>query len=97
MQEKRILCHFAAKLENLGLPLKLDEEGQPLDVVERVPACFLQREASEAIFHRPSPLSHLVQALAQELAQSLQETRGGASILPNTIANVLKSQACRGM
>ena len=102
-QEKRVLCHYASKLEKLGLVLKLDDEdneaneGQCTDYVEHVPACFLQREASEAVFHRPSPLSHLVQALVQELAQTLQETRGGCvSILPNTIANVLKSQACRG-
>ena len=60
------------------------------------PSCFLQREASEKYFNRESPLENLLTELAKELAQTLKQTHGGLRILPNTIANILKSQACRG-
>ena len=60
------------------------------------PSCFLQREASEKYFNRESPLENLLTELAKELAQTLKQTHGGLRLLPNTISNVLKSQACRG-
>ena len=60
------------------------------------PSCFLQREASEKYFSRESPLENLLTELAKELAQILKQTHGGLRLLPNTISNVLKSQACRG-
>ena len=43
------------------------------------------------------PLEKLLTDLAKELAQTLKETKGGLGLLPKTIANVLNSQACRGM
>ena len=43
------------------------------------------------------PLEKLLTDLAKELAQTLKQTKGGLGLLPKTIANVLNSQACRGM
>ena len=73
----------------------LDEENA-LFYVNMAPSCFLQREASEKYFNRESPLENLLTELAKELAQTLKQTHGGLRLLPNTISNVLKSQACRG-
>ena len=65
--------------------------------VNMAPSCFMQRERSEKNFNRESSMEHLLTELAKELAQTLKQTKGGIGLLPNTIANVLKSQACRGV
>ena len=96
-----VLRHYATKLRNFGLAItQNDDEDEETDdelfYVDMAPTCFLQREASEKYFNRESPLVYLLTDLAKELAQTLKETQGGLRLLPNTIANVLKSQACRG-
>ena len=65
--------------------------------VNMAPSCFMQRERSEKNFNRESSMEHLLTELAKELAQTLKQTKGGIGLLPKTIANVLNSQACRGM
>ena len=72
------------------------EETDESFYVNMAPCCFLQRESSEKYFNRESPLENLLTELAKELAQTLKQTKGGLALLPNTISNVLKSQACRG-
>ena len=94
-----VLRHYATKLRNFGLAITQNDDEETdgdLFYVDMAPTCFLQREASEKYFNRESPLVYLLTDLAKELAQTLKETQGGLRLLPNTIANVLKSQACRG-
>jgi len=99
--DRMILKHFASKVKNFGLVI-LENDNEDFDeenalfYVNMAPSCFLQREASEKYFNRESPLENLLTELAKELAQTLKQTHGGLRLLPNTISNVLKSQACRG-
>jgi DNA mismatch repair protein MLH3 len=64
--------------------------------VSRVPECFVQRDNSEVKSRRPSVLRGLVESLVDEMCCVMLETKGGLSLLPKTIADVLNSQACRG-
>ena len=73
-----------------------DEEDNESFYVNMAPSCFMQRERSEKNFNRESSMEYLLTELAKELAQTLKQTKGGLGLLPNTIANVIKSQACRG-
>lgn len=97
--ERRLLEMYQKKCQKFGLFLKdpSDEEVSEQKVVAvGVPTCFLKREASEMYFNRASPMSHLATDLAKELVQTLLDSKGGISLLPKTIRNVLNSQACRG-
>ena len=73
-----------------------EDENESL-YVNMAPSCFMQRERSEKNFNRESSMEKLLTDLAKELAETLKQTKGGLGLLPKTIANVLNSQACRGM
>lgn len=91
---KDILSQYQNKLRKLGLAIEAFDEGYIS--MTKVPACFLQRESSEKFWNRESPLKSLMHQLVKEVVQTLSETRGGGlGLLPTTIANVLKSKACR--
>ena len=87
---------YPEKVRRFGLSLETDLSSQYMTANE-VPACFLQRQASESFFKRPSQLQSLVKELALELVQTLVNTKGAVSVLPRTILNVINSQACRGI
>ena len=63
----------------------------------QIPKCFKEREDSDKYFKRPSSLLNLICDLAKELVHIWSQTKGSLNILPRSIANVLNSQACRGM
>ena len=87
---------YPEKVRRFGLSLETDLASEYMTANE-VPACFLQRQASESFFKRPSQLQSLVKELALELVQTLVNTKGAVSVLPRTILNVINSQACRGI
>lgn len=93
-EDLQILTQHRTKLNKFGLDLKQDEDDGQF-YVDKVPKCFLNRMASAKYFHRECPLDQLVHDLAREMAQTLRETRGGLNLLPTTVSDVLKSQACR--
>ena len=95
VEDIHVLCLHKTKVSNFGLDLKQNEDNGKY-FVDQVPKCFLNRVASAKYFNRESPLEQLVHDLAKEMAQTLRITRGGLRLLPVTISNVLKSQACRG-
>ena len=63
----------------------------------QIPKCFKERDDCDKYFKRPSPLLNLICDLAKELVHIWSQTKGSLNILPRSIANVLNSQACRGM
>ena len=93
-EEKAILWNYKEKVALFGL--LLDEEENENLQVEKAPNCFLRRDASAKFFNRESPLESLMHDLAKELVQTLKETGGSLSLIPKTVLNVIKSQACRG-
>ena len=93
--QQRILLEYPEKVRRFGLSLERDLSSECLRA-NLVPACFLQRQASENFFKRPSQLQSLVSELALELVQTLIDTKGAICVLPRAILNVINSQACRG-
>ena len=93
-QERRILLEYTNKVKRFGLSLV--DLGSGCLAANEVPACFLQRQASEDFFKRPSQLQSLVKELALEMVKILVETKGTICSLPRTILHVINSQACRG-
>ena len=93
-QERHVLQEYLDRVQRFGL--SLDMVGSECLMAKEVPVCFLQRQASEQYFKRPSQLQSLVKELAQELVGTLVETKGAICSLPVTILNVINSQACRG-
>lgn len=91
--DARILERFQRKVKHFGL--ELDKFGDLTFKVIKAPECFVRREASELRNNRPSPLKDLILELAREICEILRTTRGGVSVLPRAIGNVLNSQACR--
>lgn len=87
---------YPEKVRRFGLSLETDPSSECMRANE-VPACFLQRQASEHFFKRPSQLQSLVKELALELVQTLVDTKGAVTVLPRAILNVINSQACRGI
>ncbi|NWU93528.1 MLH3 protein, partial [Upupa epops] len=84
-------------LEDLGLKLSFPETNSSLILVNRVPLCFLEREANELRRKRQPVSKSIVEELIQEQVELVQTTGGGAQgTLPLTFLKVLASQACHG-
>ena len=95
-EEVRILDSYKDKVSRFGLTLELLEDGITMKCIQ-IPKCFKERDDCDKYFKRPSPLLNLICDLAKELVHIWSQTKGSLNILPRSIANVLNSQACRGM
>lgn len=94
--EARLLRLHLDQLEVAGVELELGEAEDAGVFVKRVPACFVQREATEARRGRQPVTQTIVQEFLREQIEVLQ-TRGGApAVLSRTMLKVLASQACHG-
>ncbi len=89
-EDRHLINRYLEQVRKFGVTF--DDSGD----VNRVPKCFLRREAVEIKYDRPSPLPHLVSSLLRDVAENLRTTRGAStSVLPKTIHDTLCSQSCR--
>ena len=95
-EEVRILDSYKDKVSRFGLTLELLEDGITMKCIQ-IPKCFKERDDCDKYFKRPSAILNLISDLAKELVHIWSQTKGSLNILPRSIANVLNSQACRGM
>ncbi|XP_038621535.1 DNA mismatch repair protein Mlh3 [Tachyglossus aculeatus] len=95
-EEKRLLRYCPRSLEDLGLELIFPEDSGSRILVEKVPLCFIEREANELRRGREPVTKIIVKELIREQVELLRTTGGAQATLPSTIQQVLASQACHG-
>ncbi|GAB6022166.1 hypothetical protein CHUAL_006304 [Chamberlinius hualienensis] len=81
----------ANKLADLGL--KFQQNGNLVEVVA-VPVCFANKEESKLKLKQSSVLCKLIIETVEDVIQSVLSTGTGGSVLPKTMIELLRSQAC---
>ncbi|XP_021259554.1 DNA mismatch repair protein Mlh3 isoform X2 [Numida meleagris] len=95
-EQRRILRCCYKNLKDLGLELSFPETNSSLILVEKVPLCFIEREANELRRKRQPVTKSIVEEFIQEQVELVQTTGGARGTLPLTFLKVLASQACHG-
>ncbi|XP_044518021.1 DNA mismatch repair protein Mlh3 isoform X1 [Gracilinanus agilis] len=95
-EQRRLLECYHKGLEDLGLKLIFPDATSSHVLVEKVPLCFVEREASEVRRGRPTVTKSMLEEFIREQVEMLQTTGGAQGTLPLAIQKVLASQACHG-
>ncbi|XP_022107855.1 DNA mismatch repair protein Mlh3-like isoform X2 [Acanthaster planci] len=100
-KELQLLQSSTSKLKRLGISYRIVDgdganETEGSVEITRLPSCLVEREAEELSRSRQPVATSVIQALLEEYLQELQRTAGASAVLPKTITNILKSQACHG-
>ncbi|XP_053141843.1 DNA mismatch repair protein Mlh3 isoform X2 [Hemicordylus capensis] len=95
-EQRRFLWCCHKSLEDFGLEISFPENSPSQILVEKVPLCFVEREANELRRGRQTVTKNIVQEFIREQVELLQTTGGARGTLPLTILKVLASQACHG-
>ncbi|XP_078516033.1 DNA mismatch repair protein Mlh3 isoform X2 [Lissotriton helveticus] len=95
-EHRRLLRSYQSILRDLGLGLSFPEGSSPNVLVDKVPLCFVEREANEVRRGRPPVAKAIVEEFIREEVEMLQTAGRARGILPLTVMKVLASQACHG-
>lgn len=95
-EHRRLLRSYQSILRDLGLGLSFPEGSSPHVLVDKVPLCFVEREANEVRRGRPPVAKAIVEEFIREEVEMLQTAGRARGILPLTVMKVLASQACHG-
>uniref|UniRef100_A0A5F8HIQ8 MutL homolog 3 n=1 Tax=Monodelphis domestica TaxID=13616 RepID=A0A5F8HIQ8_MONDO len=95
-EQRRLLECYHKGLEGLGLKLIFPDATSSHVLVEKVPLCFVEREANEVRRGRPTVTKSMLEEFIREQVELLQTTGGAQGTLPLAIQKVLASQACHG-
>ncbi|KAJ1104630.1 hypothetical protein NDU88_002040 [Pleurodeles waltl] len=95
-EHRRLLRSYQSSLRDLGLGLSFPESSSSHVLVDKVPLCFVEREANEVRRGRPPVTKAIVEEFIREEVEMLQTAGRARGILPLTVMKVLASQACHG-
>ncbi|XP_043556150.1 DNA mismatch repair protein Mlh3 [Chiloscyllium plagiosum] len=94
--EIRLLRLYRKHLETAGLQVEFRDAENPVILIKKVPACFIEKEANEVRRGRHSVTQTILKEFLQEQIEMFQSTGGFQGVLSRTVLKVLSSQACRG-
>ncbi|RUS83025.1 hypothetical protein EGW08_009213 [Elysia chlorotica] len=92
----RILKAFRREFSRIGVNFSLDDTCRTLVYINSVPACLLDREASDVRRRRVMSVEEKIECLIKEHIDMLKSTNGACGSLPLTVHKHLCSVACHG-
>ncbi|XP_069771966.1 DNA mismatch repair protein Mlh3 [Narcine bancroftii] len=94
--EAGLLRLYSKQLEAAGVQMEFrDTDGSEI-LIRKVPACFVEREATEVRRGRQPVTQNILQEFLREQIEVLQYTGRFQGLLSRTMLKVLSSQACHG-
>ncbi|XP_072130920.1 DNA mismatch repair protein Mlh3 isoform X3 [Mobula birostris] len=94
--ETALLRVYRKQLEAAGVQVEFRDTGGSQVLIRKVPACFIEREATEIRRGRQPVTQAIFQEFLREQIEVLQSTGGFQGVLSRTVLKVLSSQACHG-
>ncbi|XP_072895224.1 DNA mismatch repair protein Mlh3 isoform X1 [Hemitrygon akajei] len=94
--ETALLRVYWKQLEAAGVQVEFRDKGGSEVLIRKVPACFIEREATEIRRGRQPVTQVILQEFLREQIEVLQSTGGFQGVLSRTVLKVLSSQACHG-
>ncbi|KAF4078596.1 hypothetical protein AMELA_G00200880 [Ameiurus melas] len=95
-EEIRLLRLYQPDLRDQALEIRFPQTEQSYVLVERLPACFVEKENTEKRRGRRSVIKSIAEEYLREHIEALQSTGRVKGTLPLTVHSVLASQACHG-
>ncbi|XP_053339257.1 DNA mismatch repair protein Mlh3 isoform X3 [Clarias gariepinus] len=95
-EEIRLLRLYQLSLRDLALEISFPQTEQSYVLVEKLPACFVEKENTEKRRGRRSVIKSITEEYIREHIEAVQSTGRVKATLPLTVHNVLASQACHG-
>ncbi|KAI4876017.1 hypothetical protein NFI96_019281 [Prochilodus magdalenae] len=95
-EEMRLLRLYQPFLRDLALEICFPQTEESHVLLERLPACFIEKENTEQRRGRRSVIKSIAEEYLREHIEFLHTAGRVRSTLPLTVHNVLASQACRG-
>ncbi|XP_048456304.1 DNA mismatch repair protein Mlh3-like isoform X1 [Rhincodon typus] len=87
---------YRKQLEAAGLQVEFCDAENPVILIKKVPACFIEKEANEVRRGRHPVTQTILKEFLQEQIEMFQSTGGFQGVLSRTVLKVLSSQACHG-
>ncbi|XP_051877221.1 LOW QUALITY PROTEIN: DNA mismatch repair protein Mlh3 [Pristis pectinata] len=94
--EAGLLRLYWKQLEAAGVQVEFRDVESSKVLIRKVPACFVEREATEVRRGRQPVTQTILQEFLREQIEVLQSTGGFQGVLSRTVLKVLSSQACHG-